>query len=141
MKSVVKRLWHICLLAAGIVIPIVAALQDAAGELGQLGKYGIVAVGLIAVATNVSHAWKPPASSIYRRVFAVVGTVTGFAGPVLAAIYTKIPSTTKGYLFIGTVAALMASLKGVLGSSAAGAQPEAAQPAVADKVPDGGKNQ
>jgi len=115
LKKFLKRSWHIILISAGVLLPVLAAFSDAADELGVLGKIGIIGVSVIGVATTVSHAWKPPKSSVYRRVFAVLGTVANIASPTLAFIYTNLPSTTKGYLYVGAASALMGSWKSAFG--------------------------
>jgi|WetSurMetagenome_2_1015567.scaffolds.fasta_scaffold375959_2 hypothetical protein len=109
------KIFHIVLLVAGIVLPIIAAFQDAANELGKLGKAGIVAAGVISAFTTVSHAWKPPMSALAKRIFAIIGTCAGIASPILAAVYTTLPTGAKSILFVGTATALVGSLKTAFG--------------------------
>ena len=116
LKALAKRGWHLILIAAGVFIPLIAALSDSTGELGRYGGTGIVAIALIGVATTVSHTWHPPESSVYKRAFAIFGTLSNAASPLLTFMYTRLPSTTKGYLLLGTAAALAGSLKGAFGA-------------------------
>jgi hypothetical protein len=129
-----KRCWHIILIAAAIVIPSIAAFSDSTNELGQWGGRGLIAIALIGVATQVSHMWKPPTSSVARRAFSILGTVSNVAAPTLAMVYTRLPTGTKTWLYVGTAAALMSSWKGAFGAAAQPA-PEAPAPAASSSPP------
>ena len=128
MKALLKRGWHILLIAAGVILPALAALSDATGELGSMGKIGLILAAGIAVITQVPHVWNPPTSSVARRVFSALGTISTFATPVLTQLYTKLPPTTKGYVYLGLAAALLSSWRGAFGKSSAGAPPAAEAP-------------
>jgi hypothetical protein len=105
------KIFHIILLVAGIAVPIIAALQDAADALGKLGKFGIIAAGIVSSITTVSHMWKPPASALAKRIFAIIGTGAGVLSPILTAVYSTLPAGTKSILFFSTAASLVGSAK------------------------------
>lgn len=128
MKALLKRLWHLALVGAGLVIPTLAALSDNAHELGRYGGPGLVGIAAIGVFVNVAHTWRPPESAAYKRWFSLLGTIANVVTPILVFVYTRMPQGTKGYLLIGTACALGSSWKGAFGSMGRGATPQAEQP-------------
>lgn len=106
---------HILLIAISVGLPILAVVQDALGcvQLGAWGSVGVIAAGIVAVLTNVSNIWKvsEEEKAKAKKIVAFIGTAASLTAPILTAVYTSLPSTTKGLGFIAALAGLAVSLK------------------------------
>lgn len=109
------RIRHFLLIAASVLIPVLAVVQDAYGgvSLGTWGSIGVIAAGVVAVVTNISLLWKASdeEKALAKKIIAGIGTAASLAAPILTSVYTSLPASTKGLAFVGAVAGLAASLK------------------------------
>jgi hypothetical protein len=109
---------NIVLIGASVLIPVLAVVQSSMGgmQLGTWGSVGVIAAGIIAVLTNVATIWKPSEAdqALTKRIIAGIGVAASVSAPVLMSIFTSLPPETKITAFVGALAGLAASLKGIL---------------------------
>ena len=142
LVSMKKRLLHLALLAIGIGIPILTVVQAALGnvQLGAGWSVGIIAAGIVAVASNVRRFLPAPTGEevgLIAKWLNILGGLAATASTVLVLWLTSIPAGGKAALVGATLAGLLASLRTVGGAGARGAVPasEAAQQIVQGAIP------
>jgi len=114
------RLFHVMLVLVGIALvglP-VAQAYFADVQLGSAISLGLVLSLAYATVVRVSNIWADGISNM-RRTFAIIGTIAGIAGPIVAAMATSLPNGSKGAIAAGFIAALLASWKAAFGNAGA----------------------
>ena len=114
------RLLHIALVLVGLALVSIPVAQAQFGNmpLGTGLTVGFVLAGLYAAVVRVSNIWADGISAM-SRVFAVIGTAAGVAGPVVAYFSTSLSPNSKWSILAGFAVALLAAWKTAFGATGA----------------------